>query len=121
MILASLLSLSGYCQSLDSISQRVVNSELAKGLNCCKQLKVCDSIVTLKDDIITNLNTQLFNYEYKYSIKHGNYLLADSLYKDAAMRNEAYKYDNDRLKKGKRNWIVISLFAIGGLAYMLFK
>lgn len=121
LIAVSLLSLKSYCQDLDSITQRDINTGLATGLNCCEQVTVCDEILTLKDSVIANQKMQYDNQAYKYSLILNNWNTADSLYRAANNELGKCNQETERLKKGKRNWVIITLFAIGGLAYMVFK
>lgn len=56
-----------------------------------------------------------------YDIKFLDWRVADSLYKATNKELGNCNYEVQRLKKGKRNWIIISLFTTAGLAFMIFK
>lgn len=104
LIAASLLSYAGYTQPCDSISTKDINHDIATGLQCCELLTVCDSIQYLKDSIIIMQQDKIAMTEEQYDLKHGSWLLADSLYTATARELTKSQSEFKRVRKGKRNW-----------------
>ena len=110
----------GYSQNSDSIKIRDINKALVRGLYCCQQVDGMDSIINYQNEVIQVQERQISAWEYRYNQKHGSFKYADSMYQATYKQLLYSDSEVSRLKKGKRNWIYVSLGLVAsGVGYYL--
>lgn len=112
-----MLSFASSAQECDSSDLKDINLLLSTGINCCENLLLADSIIYAQDSIISAQAEHMRLQEEKRRIITDMWNAADSNYRAAAAMANQNAGDVQRLKKGKRNWQLVT--AIAGLAILV--
>lgn len=119
IVLVNLLSLTAWSQISSQVTQKDINKALAIGKSCCEKVDKLDSIIINDELIIEKQQAQIGILEYRYDQKSASFIFADSMYKYTEQQRAYYESEFNRVKAGKKNWIVATLTTIGAVAAYL--
>lgn len=100
-----------HSQSCDSTKLRDISHGLTTGLACCADLEFADSVIVMKDKVIANLSDMVRLRQDQTDIYKTNWQLADSSYRNMVSRYNTTNADLQRVKRGKRTWIITTATA----------
>lgn len=112
LIAVSALCCTSLAQDCSNLNLRDINRSLTTGLACCEELSIAEGIIRNQYTLIEKQKQVISNDSLIAEAQQKSWELAHRNYLQAMENVNNCAYEVQRLKKGKRNWIIATLTTV---------